>query len=73
MQKKRWAQAADGFRAAARLAPKDPDPQLYLAVILGDHLDQLDQARLHLERYKELGGKEPSALAWLAQLSAPAK
>ncbi len=73
MQKKRWAQAADGFRAAARLAPKDPDPQLYLAVILGDHLEQLDQARLHLERYKELGGKEPSALAWLAQLSAPAK
>jgi Flp pilus assembly protein TadD len=70
MQKKKWAQAADAFRRAARLAPKDPDPHLYLAVILGDHLDNVEQARMHLEQYKALGGKEPSALAWLAALGA---
>jgi tetratricopeptide (TPR) repeat protein len=70
MQKKKWTQAAEAFRDAARLAPEDPDPQLYLAVILGDHQDDLAQARVHLERYKALGGKDPAALAWLAALEA---
>ena len=69
MQKKRWTQAAEAFREAARLAPGDPDPHFYLAVLYGDRLGNLEQARLHLQEYKAKGGKEASALAWLAALS----
>ncbi len=68
LKRRRWPQAAEAFRAAAELAPKDPDPRLYLAVVLGDHLNDEDGALEHLLEYRRLGGREPSALAWLTQL-----
>jgi tetratricopeptide (TPR) repeat protein len=68
MEKKRWVQAVEPFQAAARLDAKDPDAHLYLAVLFGDHLDQLDEARMHLQQYKLRGGREPSALRWLQAL-----
>lgn len=68
MERKRWPQAVEPFQTAARLDAKDPDPHLYLAVLFGDHLDQLDQARLHLTQYRALGGRESSALRWLQAL-----
>lgn len=70
LEKKRWQAALEAFRRAAALAPKDPDPHLYLAVLFGDHLDQPSQALLHLQEYKRLGGNASSALAWLQQLQA---
>ena len=70
-KKRRWRQAEEAYRAAAKLAPKKPEPHLFLAVVLGDHLDNDRAALEELETYRLLGGAEPAALRWLAQLKNP--
>ena len=53
------------------LSPKSPEPHLFLAVVLGDHLENDKAAQDELELYKSLGGAEPAALRWLDQLKNP--
>lgn len=72
LKRRRWSQAKEAFGAAAALSPKDPDPHLYLAVVLGDHEGDDAGALDQLTQYQQLGGRAPSALAWLRQLQAAA-
>ena len=68
MDKKRWRDAAAEMRQSADLRPDDPQPWFYLAIVQGDHLGKPDEALTALRRYRDLGGKDPAALSWLASL-----
>jgi len=68
MQRKRHKDALASLERAAALAPDDPRPWFFVAVVYGDRLGKPEEARDALRRYVELGGKEPAALTWLAEL-----
>jgi len=70
LRRRRYMDALDAFRSVARLKPEDPSPWFFMAVIHGDHRSKPREALAALQRYQELGGKEPTALAWLARLTA---
>jgi len=68
MRRRRYGPALDALTRASELAPEDPTPWFFIAVIQGDHRSKPDDALEALRRYKALGGTEPTALAWLDQL-----
>jgi tetratricopeptide (TPR) repeat protein len=63
-----YPEAAAELEELVRLAPEEPDPCYLLAVVRGVHLGQLHEARTWMERWHQLGGKEPAGLDWLFQL-----
>jgi tetratricopeptide (TPR) repeat protein len=48
--------------------PEDAEPLFWLAMVQGDLQGDGKSARATLRRYRDLGGKEPAALAWLVDL-----
>lgn len=68
IQKKRWAEALRAMERAAELDDTDARPWFYIAILYGDHLRREQDALRALRLYKELGGREPSALRWLKEL-----
>ena len=70
MKKRSYREARTAFLDAAERAPSDLRPHFYLALILGDKLGKAKEALAELDRYVELGGKEPQMLAWRASLAA---
>ncbi len=69
-KQRKFKLARKAFEAMATLAPKDPRPHYYLAIIYGDKMGKTKEAIASLQSYKALGGKEPTALAWLEKLFA---
>lgn len=70
MKQRKYKPARDAFKAMVGLAPKDPRPHYYLAIVYGDKMGKHKDALSELEIYESLGGKEPTALSWLADLRA---
>lgn len=68
LQQRQYTEAAQQFEELSRLAPNDPNPCYFVAVVRGVHLGQAREARQWLERYSVLGGAEPAALRWLEDL-----
>lgn len=62
--------ARDAFGDMIARAPEDPRPHYYLAIIYGDRMGKSKEALAALEEYARLGGTEPTALSWLADLRA---
>lgn len=68
LEQRQFTEAAQQFEELAKLAPRDPNPCYFVAVVRGVHLGQGREAREWLERYSALGGAEPAALRWLEDL-----
>jgi len=68
MKNRAHKDARDAFLEAVDRDAQNPRPHFYLAVIQGDKLGKSREALDELRRYVALGGKEPTALSWLAQL-----
>ena len=66
----KYRKARASFVSAAERDEKNARPWFYVAIIDGDHLSKPKDALSDLERYAQLGGKEPTALKWLRELKA---
>lgn len=61
----RLEEAKKSYEKALELKPSDPGPYLNLAVLLGDHLKDYDQALGMLDTYERQGGQEAGTVdAW---------
>jgi tetratricopeptide (TPR) repeat protein len=68
-----WRQAEAQLLEATRLAPQDPTPWFHVAVVRGEHRHDDSGALDALVEYKNRGGADPVALAWLGELQEQSK
>jgi Flp pilus assembly protein TadD len=65
----RYDDAKREYERAMALDPKNVEPMLNLAVMVGDYQQQYDTAIDYLERYQKAGGKNPAlAKQWIADI-----
>jgi Flp pilus assembly protein TadD len=65
----RYDEAKRSYERAMELDPKNVEPMLNLAVMVGDYQQQYDVAIGYLDKYQRSGGKNPAlAKQWIADI-----